>query len=93
MTKEDWNKAGLDEQDDPDVAEKKKPAEPSSIEEIGKQLWSRLLPRTHWTLTSAIEWFRILDVRFRVYFRYCTCDVPLLSFLAASEIEYNESII
>lgn len=31
----DWKKAGLDEQDDPEVAEEKKKAEPSSIEEIG----------------------------------------------------------
>lgn len=34
LTKEDWKKAGLDEQDDPEVAEKPKAAEPSSIEEI-----------------------------------------------------------
>jgi len=35
LTKEDWKKAGLDEQDDPEVAEKtKEAAEPSSIEEL-----------------------------------------------------------
>ncbi|KAG0578791.1 hypothetical protein KC19_4G049700 [Ceratodon purpureus] len=34
LTKEDWKKAGLEEQDDSDVAEKEKPAEPSSLEEI-----------------------------------------------------------
>lgn len=37
LTKEDWKKAGLDEQEDPEVAEKKEPAEPSSIEELGEQ--------------------------------------------------------
>jgi len=37
LTKEDWKKAGLDEEDDPEVAEKRKEAtEPSSIEELGE---------------------------------------------------------
>lgn len=37
LTKEDWKKAGLDEPEDPEVADKKKePAEPSSVEELGK---------------------------------------------------------
>ncbi|XP_024370923.1 uncharacterized protein [Physcomitrium patens] len=34
LTKEDWKKAGLDEQEDPEVAERKEPAEPSSVEEL-----------------------------------------------------------
>lgn len=38
LTKEDWKKAGLDEQEDPEVAERKEPAEPSSVEELGMRL-------------------------------------------------------
>ncbi|KAG0628759.1 hypothetical protein M758_1G051000 [Ceratodon purpureus] len=35
LTKEDWKKAGLEEQEDPEVADKKKEAaEPSSMEEL-----------------------------------------------------------
>jgi hypothetical protein len=67
LTKEDWKKAGLDEQDDPEVAEKPKAAEPSSIEEIGKQLWC-YLPRTHcnstflWNLSDGFTWNRYFTV-------------------------------
>jgi len=38
LTKEDWKKAGLDEQEDSEVAEQKARAQPCSIEEIGKAL-------------------------------------------------------
>jgi hypothetical protein len=36
LTKEDWKKAGLDEEDDLESVAKKDAAEPSSVEELGE---------------------------------------------------------
>lgn len=35
MSDKDWKKAGIEEEDEPESAEKKELAEPSSVEELG----------------------------------------------------------
>ncbi|KAG0589850.1 hypothetical protein KC19_1G053600 [Ceratodon purpureus] len=68
LTKEDWKKAGLEEQEDPEVAVKKKEAaEPSSMEELGKQTLVLLMNACSVILSLVIEQCRILDVRVSIH--------------------------